>query len=121
VIQDQPVCDPGIAIMADQPEPAEAELEHQPHLVLGHETLRVHAACFVWLGLGRVSVAAQVSHHDGVAAGQIGGDLPPYQVILRVAVQQQRAAFPILGKVPRLYMRILGFTLSHGLSPPPEN
>src|SRR5580700_1344465 len=90
VIQDQPVRDPAAAIVADQAEPAEAELAHQPDLVPRHEPLGVHAACFVRLGLGRVSVAAQVSHDDGVVAGQAGGDLPPYQVVLRVAVQQQQ-------------------------------
>ena len=87
VVQDQPVRDPGAAIVADQAESAEAELAHQPDLVPCHEPLGVHAACFVRLGLVRVSVAAQVSHNDGVVPGQAGGDLPPYQVVLRVAVQ----------------------------------
>ena len=90
VIQHQPVRDPGAAIVADQAEPAEAELAHQPDLVLGHRSLGVHLACGVRLGLGRVAVAAQVSDHDGVVPGQAGGDLPPHQVVLRVAVQQQQ-------------------------------
>lgn len=72
--------DPGPAVVADQAEPGEAELTHQSDLVPGYEPLGVHAACLVRLGLGRVSVAAQVSHHDGVVPGQAGGDLPPYQV-----------------------------------------
>src|SRR5580658_4676986 len=90
VVQDQPVRDPGTAVVADQAEPAEAELAHQPDLVPRHEPLGVHAAFGVRLRLGRVSVAAQVSGHDGVVLGQAGGDLPPGQVVLRVAVQQQQ-------------------------------
>jgi len=87
VIQRQPLRDPGAAIVADQAEPAEAELAHQPDLILRHEPFRVRTASGVRPRLGRVSVAAQVSRHDGVVPGQAGGDLPPYQVVLRVAVQ----------------------------------
>jgi hypothetical protein len=41
------------------------------------------------IGLAGVAVAAQVGQHHRVIVGQSRGDVPPGEVILRVAVQHQ--------------------------------
>jgi hypothetical protein len=60
MVQDQPVCDAGPAVVAGQLELPEAELAHEPYLVAGHEPLGIDQSYGVGSGLAGVAVAAQV-------------------------------------------------------------
>ena len=75
MVQRQAVRDAGAAVVADQLEPREAELAHEPHLVAGHGPLGVRLPGGVRFWLFRVAVAAQVGEHDGVVPGEGGGDM----------------------------------------------
>jgi hypothetical protein len=90
VVQDQPLCDAGAAVVAGQGELGEAELAHEPCLVMGHRPLGVDQPGGIGSGLARVAVAAQVRQHDRVVPRQGGGNAAPHQMVLRIAVQQQQ-------------------------------
>ena len=82
--------DAGTAVVAGQLELPEAELLHQAYLVAGHGPLGIDESGGVWSGLAGAAVSAQVGQNDGVVLGEVGGDVAPGEVVLRIPVQQQK-------------------------------
>jgi hypothetical protein len=82
------VTDARTAVVADQLEVPEAELPHEPDLVACHRPLGVNQSGEVRSRLVRVAVAPQVGQHDGVVPGEGRSDMPPDEMVFRVAVQQ---------------------------------
>ena len=90
MVQRQTVSDPRAAVVPDEVEGVETQCRHHLDLILRHRAFAIHA---VVVRRGRrliaVAVAPQVGCHDGVSLGQQRRHFVPFDVGLRIAVQQQ--------------------------------
>ena len=62
---------------------------HQVDLILRHAALRIIAVIGQALWFAAIAVTAQIRRHDGEVFRQLGHDLVPDRVGLRMAVEQQ--------------------------------
>jgi hypothetical protein len=94
MIEREAVGDAPAAVVPDDREPLVPELAHERHALGGHRALRVVRA--VGSGRRRVAraVALEVGHDDGEALRPLGCEVPPDEVRLRVAVQEQHGGPP---------------------------
>ncbi|MCY1301606.1 hypothetical protein D9M70_512270 [compost metagenome] len=90
VVGAEPVRHARAAVVAAQRKAREAELRHQPELVLGHGALAVALMPGIARRRRTAAVAAQVGGDHGEVVGQRWRHPVPDQVALRMAVQQQQ-------------------------------
>src|SRR5262249_4626966 len=90
VVERHAVRDPAAAVVAAYEEFLVAERAHDLDLILRHRALGVAGVIGLAVRLLAVAVAAEVGGDDAEALRELGRDLVPDDVGLRVAVQQQQ-------------------------------
>src|SRR5712692_6427351 len=89
MVERQTVADAGPSIVTDHRELSKTELFHYFDLVQSHRTLRIVDMIISIWWLAAVAVTAQIRNDECVALCQLGGDLTPLYMRLRVAVEKQ--------------------------------
>jgi hypothetical protein len=98
VVEAGPDRDQRASVVPDQREPVRTEMRSDRHDVGGHRALRVRGA--VVRGFVAGSIAAEVRAHHQVVGREVGRDVPPHEVGLGKAVQEDdRAAVAADGDV----------------------
>jgi len=89
MVQCHPVCHAATPIMSDYGKGAESQRLHNLDLICAHDTLRVSSVVCPTLGLGAVTVSAQIRRDYREVFSESGRDQVPHRASLRVAVEQQ--------------------------------
>ena len=89
MVEREAVADAGAPVVSDQTEADMAKLLHHRYRVLRHQALRVERAVFAARRAGP-AIAAQIHENDGEPLGQFRRDLVPFDMSLRIAMQQQK-------------------------------
>ena len=89
MVERETIGDAGAAIVPDETEADVAKLLHHRDGVLGHQPLRVERALFAARRAGP-AIAAQIHEDDGKALRELRRNPVPFDMGLRIAVQQQQ-------------------------------
>src|SRR3712207_1470778 len=90
IVEGHPVADSPAAVMAADVETLEAEVAHHLDLIECHRPFRVGLVVGGALGLGGVTVPAQIGGDYRELFGEARGDEVPHDVSLGAAVEQQQ-------------------------------
>src|SRR5688572_12236192 len=90
MIQRQSTGDAPAAIVSREGEAIEAEMTHHFDLVLRHRALGIAGVTVAVGRLAAVAVAAQIRRYDSELFGELRRDVPPLDMRLRPALQQQQ-------------------------------
>ena len=90
MIEGHAVRDASAAIVAHHRKFLKSQTGHHLDLVLGHGALGIVQVIFAVGGFAAVSVTAEIGRHNGKFFGELRSDVAPFDVRLRIAVQEKQ-------------------------------